>query len=454
MLQAVLHELKHIFRLGVPLVIAQLAIVGMQVTDTVMAGQVSANDLAALAIGSGLWITISITAMGLLSALSPIIAHLQGADQTRRIARQVHQGVWLSLCVGVIGALLLWCMPWLLQWVNLPTEVAPVTAAYLQSLAPGALAISLTCSLRYFCEAVGRTRPTMHINVIAFLLNIVVDYILVFGVWGLPELGAVGCGWATSFNCVLMLAFFIWHIRRDPFYRPYRLYRHIFPPCWKDIRKHLAIGGPIGVGVGGEVLFFGILALLLAPLGAVVVGGHQVALNLGGLFYMIPLGMCQAVCIRVAFSLGSKHPKQARFIARLGLLQGAAIATVTAIFTLAFRETIADIYSDNSDVITLASRLLVLCAAYQVVDALQILAWGALRGYKDTQVPMWLQLTSYWLVGFPVGYSLSLTTLFTEEPMGATGLWIGLLVGLTTAALLLNARLQWVSRQALNGQLH
>ena len=412
----------------------------MAVTDTIMAGQASAIDLAGLAIGSGLWTAASVIVIGLMSALLPIIAQLRGAGHLEEIPHQVQQAMYIALAIGLLTATLLWLMPLLLKQMILDDDVRHVATGYLRILALACPPLAFASLLRNCCEAMGYTRPTMMINLGAFSLNVLLDYALVFGHWGFPQLGGIGCGWATTTLNWLILLMFVLVSLRHPILCKMQLL------CWPSksdkyaILQQLQIGLPIAVGVAGEVLFFGIMALLLAPLGAITVGAHQVAQSFGALIYMIPLGLAQAIGIRVAHAVGSNLESNAQFSAWCGISLGVFIAVISAVTTIIFRTEIAAIYSPDIQVQALAENLLLFCGAYQILDTVQITAWGALRGYKDTRAAMNIQLLSYWGIGFPIGYSLALTDLFVPA-LGAYGFWIGIIFGLGSAAILLNTRL-------------
>lgn len=445
-------ESVRLLRLGLPLIVAHLAVIGMAVTDTIMAGQTSAVDLAGLAIGSGLWTAASVMVLGVMSALSPIIAQLRGAKRLGDIPEQVQQSFYLAAGVGLLMMLLLWLSPLLLESMALEADVQRVASYYLKILSLAALPLAFAALFRNCCEAMGHTQPTMNINLGAFFANIVLDYILVFGHWGFPQLGGIGCGIATTLLNWVILILFIRLVTQHSDLRPLKL---LSPPKIIDINiiKHqLQIGLPIAIGVTGEVLFFGIMALFLAPLGAIVVGAHQVAQNFGALIYMVPLGLATAIGIRVAHSVGAAQPAHASTAAWNGVWVGTLIAMFSATTTIIFRDEIAAIYSSNIDVQALAVQLLLFCGAYQILDALQITAWGALRGYKDTRAAMLIQLTSYWLIGFPVGYSLAFTDAWQPvgvAMMGAQGFWVGIICGLAAAAIMLIARLCYISQRNL-----
>jgi len=440
------HEALQLLRLGMPLIIGALAIVGMTITDTLMAGQASAYDLAGLAVGAGLWSAAAVLIIGLVSGLAPIVGQLFGARQYTDISQEVHQSLWIALFIGVLISLLAYNAPYFMTLMTMDSAIADISGRYLQAIAWGAPALALGTALRTFSEAVGRTRITMLVNLAAFLINILLDYILVFGQWGFPALGSVGAAYASSLIYWAMLLAFALQLKHSRFFKPYELYKHFQWPRWHSIKHQLHLGVPISIGSTGEVLFFGIIALMLAPLGATIVGGHQIAQSVAALIFMLPFGQGQAIGIRIAHSIGAGKTHDTKFIARSGLTLGLLIAALTAAITISLRHTIVAFYTDDPDIQAMAANLLLFCSAYQLCDSLQVITWGALRGFKDTRVPMLIMLFSYWCIGFPLGYSLALTQHW-GDPMGAQGFWIGIIVGLSLASILLLARLRHLTNR-------
>ena len=443
------HEALQLLRLGMPLIIGALAIVGMTITDTLMAGQASANDLAGLAVGAGLWSAAAVLIIGLVSGLAPIVGQLFGARKYTEISQQVRQALWIALFVGLLIGGIASNAPHLMNFMTMDSAIADISGRYLQAIAWGAPALALGTALRTFAEAVGRTRITMLVNLTAFLTNILLDYLLVFGHWGLPELGGVGAAWASSLIYWTMLLAFALQLKYSHFFKPYKLFSRFQRPQWESIKNQLHLGVPISIGSTGEVLFFGIIALMLAPLGATIVGGHQIAQSVAALIFMLPFGQGQAISIRIAHSIGAGNTKNTRFIARSGLTLGLLIAALTATVTIALRHTIVAFYTDDPDIQIMAANLLLFCSAYQLCDSLQVITWGALRGFKDTRVPMIIMLFSYWCIGFPLGYSLAISH-YWGTPMGAQGFWIGIIVGLSIASILLLVRLRHLNNRLSN----
>jgi len=437
-------EAKQTVRLALPLVIAQVAVVGMSVTDTLMAGRASSTDLAGVAIGTGFFIPVVVFVISLITGITPILAQKFGARDYKELGEATRQGIWLALILGVLASLLIQVALQGVQFVDAQEGAKTVAKDYLQVILFGLPGLAVYFALRSFCEAQGATRPTMYVNGAAFLLNIVLDYALVFGAFGLPKMGGVGCGIATALLHWLALGAFIIFSKNKRFSKA-ELYSKYSAPSLKGMHSIVRIGLPSSIGITGEATFFSMSSILVATLGVAAVSAHQITLNFGSLLFMIPLGIAQAVSIRIGHSIGESDLGRARYIGFSSIGLVAALGVITGLSTIILRDYIPQLYSGDPEIILMAAGLLIFCALFQVVDFVQIVSWGALRGFKDTKVPMYLQLISYWLIGFPVAYLLGFTDILVE-PMGASGYWIGFIVGLTTAATLLGLRFYSVSR--------
>ncbi|MBB5212784.1 MATE family efflux transporter [Microbulbifer hydrolyticus] len=438
-------ELRHLTNLGGPLVVSNLAVVSMGVTDTIVAGQSGEVNLAGLALGSSIWAVCAVTLIGMLAAVSPVVANLRGRRDEHGCARQMSQSVWIALVGGLLVALGLLAAPLWSQWVQTEEPVRQVMVKYLLALATGTLPFAFGSALRGYCEGMGQVRPVMRIYLAAAALNIPLDILLVFG-WGpIPAMGGAGCGWATSLVCWCIAIALYWHAGQAPAYRALDLKLLPPRPHWPTLKHLLAVGMPICIGAASEVTFFASLTLLLASYGATIVAAHQIGLSIGSTFYLVALALAQAVSIRTAQVLGQGRPRRARFVSIVGVGSGLVYALVTGVILVGLRNVLVLAYTDNADIIAVASNLLLLAAAFQLVDVTQAMAWGALRGYKDTRVPMYIQLFSYWLVGLSAAYWLG------EQYWGVYGYWTGICVGLGAAAVLLLLRLRRTSARALIG---
>ncbi|WP_237063994.1 MATE family efflux transporter [Microbulbifer zhoushanensis] len=436
-------ELSRITTLGGPLVISNLAVISMGVTDTIVAGRAGEVDLAGLALGSSIWAVCAVTLMGLLAAVSPVVAHLRGARNEVGAAAELQQAFWIALAGGLVVVAALLAVPWWSQWIDTEEPVRRVMQHYLLALATSTLPFALGTALRGYCEGMAQVRAVMRIYLAAAVLNIPLDMALVFG-WGpLPALGGAGCGWATSLvSWAIALALF-WHANNDRTYRALDLRFALPKPHWPTLRHQLALGLPICIGAGSEVTFFASLTVLLAPYGATIVAAHQIGMNIGSIFYLVALALAQALSIRVAQLLGQGRPKRARFSSTVGVSGGLLYALATGLVLIVLRHPFVSVYTSDADIIAVATNLLLLCAAFQLVDVAQAMAWGALRGYKDTRVPMYMQILSYWLVGLTSARWLG------ESFWGVYGYWAGICIGLGVASVLLGARLWRTSGMAI-----
>ncbi|VXB96823.1 Multidrug resistance protein PmpM [Pseudomonas sp. 8AS] len=441
-------ELRALLALATPIIIAQLAHTAMGFVDTVMAGRVSPRDLAAVALGNSLWVPVFLLMTGILLATTPKVAQRFGSGQHQEIGPLVRQALWLALAVGGGAAALLWNAEPVLHLMKVDPSLVEPAMGYLRGVACGFPAVALYHVLRCYSDGLGHTRPSMMLGIGGLLLNIPLNYVLIYGKLGLPALGGVGCGWATGIVMWSMLLGMLWWVSWAPYYRPSQLFARFDWPQWQVLRRLLAIGVPIGVAVFAEASIFSVIALLIGGLGATVVAGHQIALNFSSLVFMIPYSLGMAATVRVGQSLGREQPREARFAAGVGMATALAYACLSASLMLLWRSEIAQIYTAAPEVIAVASSLIVYSALFQFSDAIQVTAAGALRGYQDTRATMLYTLFAYWGIGLPVGYGLGLADWF-GEPSGPRGLWQGLVVGLTCAAVLLGIRLARSARRRI-----
>jgi MATE family multidrug resistance protein len=433
-------ELRSLLILAAPIMIAQLANTAMGFVDTVMAGRVGPRDLAAVALGNSLWVPVYLLMTGILLATTPKVAQRFGGGLHNEIGPLVRQALWLALLVGCAGGLLLWHAQIVLEIMGVEPQLIEPTMGYLRAVACGLPAAALYQVLRCYSDGLGLTRPSMMLGLLGLLINIPVNYIFIYGKLGVPAMGGVGCGWATAIVMWSMLLGMLWWVSRAPYYRANQIFSQFDWPNWTTIQRLLSVGMPIGIAIFAEASIFCVIALLIGAMGATVVAGHQIALNFSSMVFMIPYALGMAVTVRVGQALGRGEPRQARYAAGVGMLVGLAFACISASSMFLSREYIARVYTNDMAVIAVASSLIIFAALFQFSDAIQVTAAGALRGYQDTRVTMLLTLFAYWGIGLPVGYSLGLTDLWGPAS-GPRGLWQGLIVGLTCAAIMLGIRL-------------
>lgn len=437
-------EALALLTLGGPLIAAQLAQISMGFVDTVMAGRLGPEALAAVAVGASLWVPVFILGMGVLMSVSPSVAHAYGAGRFGEIGGIVRQGLWLSQAVGLVSFFVVRnCSP-VLHWIQIDPAIVPTAAGFLDAIAWGLPATSAFTVLRGYCEAVSKTRPVMVISLVGLITNIVGNSIFMHGRLGMPRLGAIGTGVASA--CVMwtmLMSLVIW-ILCDRYFRKFPIFNCFERPDWSQLWRLLKLGFPIGMCMFMETSMFATVSLLMGRLGADVVAGHQVALNVASVTFMVPLGLSIAITVRVGHAMGRGEARAAR---RSGLV-GAGLAVGFMSFTALIMATcplaIAAIYTSDARVHSMAVRLLVMAAIFQVFDGLQVAGAGALRGLKDTAIPMLITLVAYWGLGLPLGLILGLVL-----DGGPQALWIGLIVGLAFAAVLLNTRFVLLTRRLM-----
>ncbi|MDX1667344.1 MAG: MATE family efflux transporter [Saprospiraceae bacterium] len=429
-------------RIGIPVIVAQLLQMAMNFVDTVMAGNLSALDLAAIAVGGAIYIPFILMGGGVVMAITPIVAQLFGARNLKDIGRNVIQGLWLSQMLAVPIFFIIRNLGIVMELMEVEPRIVPLALGYLDAISWGIFPMFAYMSLRFFNEGLSVTRPGMYIALIGVLFNIPGNYVLMYGALGFPRMGAVGCGYASALVALVMFVCMLAFTSTFQPYNRFKLFHSFRMPEWPYLKEVLSIGIPIGVSSGMEVTMFAIVSLLMGSLGTNAVAGHQVALNFAALAFMVPLGLSTAITTRVGNAVGAGSLREARKRGFLGIGMSVAFMSVTALVMYLFPEWIAGIYTDDPEVIEVAAGLLLMAAIFQVSDGLQVSGFGALKGLKETKIPMYVNLVSYWGLGLPLGYFLGIV-----YSLGPQGLWIGLIAGLSLAGLLHNARFHVLTRR-------
>ena len=450
---AVRLETAALWQLAWPILIGQLATMGMGVVDVVMAGHASAQDLAGVSLGVSIWNLVIITLMGILMAVNPIVSQHVGAREFTQIPGVVRQALWKALGLGLIAMLVASLAGLLFDHMTIEPQVHDVARNYLTVISFALPAFACYRVLYGYSASMGETKPMMLIALGALLLNVVINYPLVYGKWGLPRLGGVGCAWATLLCIWFELVVIIWWIRRAPAYRKAQPLNAFEPIRWSQIRVLLRIGLPIGVTYFAESSAFSLIALLVASYGTTQVAAHQIALNFSALAFMVPMSLGIALLTRVGQALGAQDPHAARFRAWHGVGLALSVAVVSAIGIALFNGHIARAYTSDGDVAALAGHLLIFVALFQLPDAIQVATSCAIRAYKVTRPPMLIHMIAFWGICLPLGVVLGLAPQWSPwrpvEAMAAQGFWIALVVGLSIAAaglvwLLNRLSLQWL----------
>ena len=426
-------ELREVVGLALPVVAVQVGMMAMGVVDTIMVGHFSARDLAAVALGNLYFFTATVFPMGILLSLDPVISQAVGAVDRVGVTRGLQRGGVLAMALAVPAILVLLPGHLVLTLLNQPREVVPVAAGYALAAVPGVVPFLGFMVLRQTLQAMGRLAPIVVTILAANVANLFFNWVLIYGRLGVPPLGAVGSGWASSLSRWLMLLALLalaW-----PVLAPHLRSLRADALQLKPLVRMLRLGVPIGIQLSLEFGAFGAIGVLMGWLGTLAMAGHQVALNLASLTFMVPLGISQATAVLVGRGVGRGDPPGARRSAGTGLLLGASFMLLAALVFLAIPEPLARLYSSEAPVVTLAAVLIPLAGIFQVFDGLQVVASGVLRGVGDTRSPMIINLLGFWCIGMPVSVWLGFRT-----AAGPVGLWWGLVAGLAGVAVFLLLR--------------
>ncbi|WP_078380358.1 MATE family efflux transporter [Sutcliffiella halmapala] len=420
-----------------PILITQLGLFSMTLFDIMMTGNVGPSDLAGVAIGAGLWVPIYTGLSGILLSITPIVAHLVGAKKTESVPFSITQGIYvaiaMSLLVLLIGAIGL--NP-ILNGMSLESEVRYIAKYYLVALGFGVVPLFCYTVLRCFIDALGHTRVSMFITLSSLPINIILNYVLIFGKFGFPAFGGIGAGIASAITywIIAIISLYI-VLKKNPF-TAFPLFKTLYPISFSKWKEILLIGVPIGLSIFFETSIFSAVTLLMSSFDTITIASHQVALNFASLLYMIPLSISMALTILIGFEIGANRTKDAKQYTIIGVIAAVALSSICAIFLFFYRSEVATLYTNDPDVITLSTAFLLYAIFFQLSDAIAAPIQGALRGYKDVNVTFILALVSYWFIGLPIGYLLANYTIF-----GAFGYWIGLICGLAAGAVGLTWRL-------------
>lgn len=428
-------DLNGVLALAIPVVLVQVGLMAMGVVDTIMVGRVSPEDLAAVALGNLYFFTVGVFGMGVLMALDPLVSQAMGAGDPEGAAKAFQRGLILALAIGISTSALLVPAAPLFHLVRQPEAVIPVAAAYALWTIPGTIPFYGFIVLRQTLQGMARVTPILWTTLAANVLNIFLNWILIWGNLGAPRLGAVGSAMASSVSrwfMLLMLLAVSWPLLKSLMY-PVR--RGILARA--PFARMLRIGAPIGIQFQFEFGAFAVIGLFMGWIGIEAMAGHQIALNLASLTFMVPVGIASAGAVRVGRAVGAGDPAEARRAAGAALLLGMAFMSIMALLFLFFPGALGRLYTEDAGVLGVVLVLLPIAGVFQVFDGLQAVSSGVLRGVGDTRAPMWINIFGFWAVGIP----LSLWFGFSLEG-GAAGLWWGLAVGLLIVAVLLVRRVQ------------
>lgn len=428
-----------------PILISQLALFSMTFFDTIMSGHASPTDLAGVAIGASLWVPVQSGLTGILMAVMPMVAQMLGAGRKDQvpftIIQALYVGIAIAVAVIIFGGLAL--NP-VMNMMQLEPDVREIAIGFLHAIAIGIIPLFLYTVIRCFIDALGETRVTMIITLFSLPINVVLNYALIFGHFGLPRLGGVGAGYASAITywCILLISLFV--VKRvHPFveFGVFAKFYRISFSAWKELLK---LGLPIGFSIFFEVSIFAAVTLFMSEYSTITIAAHQAAMNFASFIYMVPLSISMALTIVVGFEVGAKRFRDARQYSYLGIGIAVALSLLFGLGLLVFNKQVAGFYTTDLEVLELAQHFLMYSILFLISDAVAAPIQGVLRGYKDVTVTFIVALVSYWVIGLPLGYVLAKFT-----SLAAFGYWIGLITGLAAGAIFLFGRLLSLQKRML-----
>jgi MATE family multidrug resistance protein len=421
--------------LAYPVIIGQLGVIMMGVVDSLMVGRLGASPLAAAALGSSLTFIVIIIGLGLSMAVTPLVAIAVGAKKYEDCGIYFRQSLLINTIFSIIITVLIFFVADLIRYFDQPVEVQVQAQSYMKIIGLSSIPLMLFSTYKQFIEGLSVMRPAMIITLLANIINAFANWVLIFGNLGFPAFALNGAGWATFSSRVFMALAMMGFVMNNKFFKDYDVSFHFKSINWRIIKKILSLGLPSGLQYFFEVGAFSFAVVMVGWLGAKQQAAHQIAINLASISFMAVLGISAAGSIRVGNAVGQRDIKETRRAGFTASFLGASVMFFSGLIFIFFRNFLPTLYINDKDVISIASSLLIIAAIFQLSDGFQAVGIGILRGLTDVKIPTAITFIAYWVVGLPVGYLLGFTF-----NLGVQGVWIGLLSGLTTSAILLTLR--------------
>lgn len=441
--QAYFKEVKQTLVLAGPVIGSQLGQMSMGFVDTVMVGRLGVEALAGVALGNTIFFVLLIVTMGVVLAVSPLVSQAHGANDPESIERSVREGLRMGVFLFIPPLILMWNIgPLLIKMGQVP-ETVVLTSSYLRAIVWGMLPFLWFGAIRGLVEGVSRPLPVTIITFLGLGMNVLANYVLMFGKWGMPALGLEGTGWASTIVYWTMFIAIASYSRWSKAFKDYKIFSGLGRIDFESFKEIFRVGWPIGISHGIEAGLFSITALTMGLLGTVSLASHQVAIQCAAYTFMVPMGIGIAASVRVGQAVGREDLLGARRAGYVALMLAGVFMTCAAVLFWVAPRFLVSLYidvslPDNFPVVELAISLLGIAAVFQVFDGIQVAALGALRGLKDTRIPMVIGFISYWVIGLSTGMTLAFVL-----DRGAAGLWWGLVLGLAAAAVMLSLRFRY-----------
>ncbi|MEJ2495619.1 MAG: MATE family efflux transporter [Ignavibacteriaceae bacterium] len=437
-------HLLNTLNLAYPVIIGQLGFIMMGVVDSLMVGSLGPAPLAAASLGNSLTIIIFIVGIGISFAVTPLVAISVGAKKYSECGIYFRQSLLVNLSVGIILMIVTIAGTELIIYFNQPVEVTILAKSYTKVLGLGGIPLMLFQTYKQFIEGLSVMKPAMIIAILANFVNAFVNWVLIFGKLGFPSLGLDGAGWATFASRMFMAIVLMIYVMNKSYFKQFDVSFHFKNINVKIIKKILSIGLPSGLQYFFEVGAFSFAVIMIGWLGTNQLAAHQIAINLASITFMVVLGISMAGGIRVGNGVGEQNIKQVRRAGFASIFLALCFMTFSGIVFITFRNLLPQLYIDNQAVISIASSLLIIAALFQLSDGVQAVGIGILRGLTDVKIPTAITFIAYWIVGLPTGYLLGFIF-----GLNVQGVWIGLLAGLTTSAILLTLRFNIKSKHII-----
>ena len=434
-------HIRRLFVIAYPVMLSHLGHIAVGVADSMMVGRLGAIPLAAVSLANSVFVLALMFGIGVSYGLTPLVAAADGKGQPERIARLLKHSLLIDVLFGIgLFVLLLAVIPFLYQ-LDQPVAVLEMAQPYLWVVGVSLIPFMFFQAYKQLLEGLGHTREAMVITLLANAFNVGLNYLLIFGKWGFPEMGLLGAGWATLISRILMAVAMALFFYRSRLFAAYRKTAKGFKK--KIARKLLSLGIPMGFQYIFEVGAFSGAAIMVGWIGANALAAHQIAINLASVSYMVASGFAAAATVRVGNQLGQGHKEGMR---TAGFLSFGLVMLMMFCFALIFiagQRFFPSLYIDNPEVIEIAAGLIIIAAFFQLSDGVQVVGLGTLRALEDVKIPTLITLLAYWIIGLPLGYFFAF-----PAGMGVQGIWWGLLIGLSVAAVLLSLRFWRLSKRA------
>ena len=432
-----------LFKLAYPVMLSQAGQILVGIADNLMVGQVGAIPLAASAFANAVFFNILVLGMGIAYGITPLVGAALGEKDNKKIGRILKNGIFINALSGVLMCLIMFGIIPFMKHMGQDPKVVDEAIPYFKTLAISILPLMLFFNFKQFTEGVASTKPTMIITLSSNAINIFLNYLLIYGHGGFPELGLLGAGIATLISRIIMGIALTIYTFKASYFKPFIAEMANTKIRIEECLKIYRLGIPIAGQMLMEVMVFAIGAIMIGNIGAIEQAAHQVVIGLAALTYMVANGLGAATTIRVSNQLGEEDFLNMRRAAHTGMMMVTAFMGITAILFVLFKEPLPDLFVKDEDieVVVIAAQLMIIAGFFQLFDGIQVVALGALRGMHDVKVPTFLTFIAYWVLGLPACYLLA----FTFE-LGVEGIWYGFLIGLGSASILLGLRFEKVSK--------